>query len=47
MKLAQARHESETLAELRTMTRAEIEAKMAAEENSFTRLLCWEYLETL
>jgi hypothetical protein len=45
---AQARHEAEILAEIKGMSgRKEIEQRMAAEENTFVRLVIWNYLQTL
>jgi hypothetical protein len=48
MSNAQARHEAEILAEIKGMSgRKEIEQRMAAEENTFVRLVIWNYLQTL
>lgn len=44
---AQTRHELELSNQFPRMTRQQIEAMMNETDNTFVRLTCWEYLQTL
>jgi hypothetical protein len=45
--IAQSRHELELSNIFPKMTRQEIEKMMNQTDNTFIRLTCWEYLQTI
>jgi hypothetical protein len=48
MSNAEASHKAAVMQEIASMTgRKEIEARMAAEENTTVRIWIWQYLQTL